>query len=383
MADSDVLRELGDPIERLRREIWAVLELSRAKIAAQTAGAAATGRSAERISLALAGFAVLLAGLIVALTVRSINGPLRRLVDGTRAVADGAFGTQVEGGVSDEFAELARDFNAMVRRLGELDEMKRGFVSNVSHELKTPLVAMQETNRLLLEGLPGPLTERQRRLLELNLQGSRRLSAMIANLLDLARLEAGAMRYDMRQHDLRDIVRAATGELEAWADERSVSFELDLPASPLTVRCDADRMVQLLVNLLDNAVKFSPEGRTVSVSVRETLTPPDDRPDAARLASSGPFAEVRVADLGPGIPHGEKERVFERFHQAHRGTKRAGSGVGLGLAICREIVRAHTGASWVADNVPSGCVFVVLLPTGRSGGTNSGTTRKPSKEHAQ
>jgi two-component system sensor histidine kinase GlrK len=302
----------------------------------------------------------------VVLTVRSIREPLKHLIEGTRTVASGEFTYQLAATEGDEFAALAEDFNTMVRRLGELDRMKRGFVSHVSHELKTPLVAMQETNRLLLDGLPGPLNERQRRMLDLNLQGSRRLSAMIANLLDLARLESGGMRYDIRPHDLGALARDATAELEALAHERGVSFELDLPQPPVIVECDADRVTQVLVNLVDNAVKFSPQGRPVTVAVRLEPALPADTPRAfvAALgpARSSPFAAVRVADLGAGVPDSEKLRVFEKFRQAHAGSKRAGAGVGLGLAISAEIVRAHAGTIWVADNHPSGSVFVVLLP---------------------
>ncbi len=384
MADADVLATLGDPLERLRRVTWGVLGLARDGIAARAADAAATGREAESVSLAVAGVALLLAGLIVVLTVRSINEPLRRLVAGTRAVAGGTFATRIEGGDSDEFAELADDFNTMVRRLGELDDMKRGFVSRVSHELKTPLVAMQETNRVLLDGLAGPLTDRQRRLLELNLGGGRRLSAMIANLLDLARLEAGAMRYDLRPHDLVELATTAAGELDAWARERGVAFELHLPPSPLVVSCDADRTVQVLVNLLDNAVKFSPQGATVALAVRALPGPPEAMPADAQAAVSArrrqAFAEVTVADSGPGVPEDERTRVFEKFHQAHAGTARAGSGVGLGLAICREIVRAHGGAAWVTDNHPRGSVFVVLIPLAREAGRRAPGSSVPARE---
>jgi signal transduction histidine kinase len=379
VPDAMLTEVLATPIERLNRQTWVVLNASRQGIAAQVASVAESGRTAEWVSLALAGIAVLLAVLIVILTVRSIREPLRRLIEGTRAVASGEFSYQLDTTRGDEFADLAEDFNTMVRRLGELDRMKRGFVSHVSHELKTPLVAMQETNRLLLDGLPGPLTERQRRLLELNLQGSRRLSAMIANLLDLARVESGGMTYDIQPHDLAALARGATAELETLALERGVRFELDLPNEPVTVECDADRVMQVLVNLCDNAVKFSPEGGPITIVVRPEPALPSDTPRAAaaslRSGRSGPFAAVRVADLGGGVPEGEKARVFEKFRQAHQGSKRAGSGVGLGLAISAEIVRAHAGAIWVADNKPAGSVFVVLLPLAQPGPDRSGAGR--------
>ena len=366
IPDARIEEALAAPIEKLSRQTWAVLRAAREGIDAQVAAVGAAGRDAERLSLAIVAIAVLLALLIVILTVRSIREPLARLIEGTRSVASGQFDTQLDTIEGDEFAALAEDFNTMVRRLGELDEMKRGFVSHVSHELKTPLVAMQETNRLLLDGLPGPLTDRQRRLLELNLQGSSRLSAMIGNLLDLARLEAGAMRYEVRPCDLAALARGAAGELEALAAERRLRLELELPPAPLVVACDADRIVQVIVNLCDNAVKFSPPGETITVSVRLEPALPQDAPrtgmGGAARPGSGPFAVVRVADHGPGVPAAERRRVFEKFRQAHRGSRRAGSGVGLGLAICAEIVRAHGGAVWVTDNRPSGSVFAVLLP---------------------
>jgi signal transduction histidine kinase len=366
-SDAELLEVLAAPLERLRSETWAVLNASGEGIAAQVATATAAGRDAQRLSLAVAVLAVLSAVLIVVLTVRSIGEPLRRLTEGTRTVARGTFTYQLDASRGDEFAELAQDFNTMVRRLGELDQMKREFVSHVSHELKTPLVAMQETNRLLLDGVPGALTERQRRLLELNLQGSRRLSAMISNLLDLARLEAGGMKYDIREHDLGALVRAAASELEAWAGERGVRFEIDVPQVPLLIHCDADRVMHLIVNLLDNAAKFSPPEGAVTVRVRrvQCLPPRMPRELARSLPSGGDekaYATIEIEDRGPGIPDRDKRVVFERFRQARRGALQGSAGVGLGLAICREIVRAHGGAVWAADNHPAGSIFTVILP---------------------
>ena len=338
------------------------------------------GQAAQRLSLIVAGLALLLAVLIVVLTVRSIKEPLQRLTEGTRTVARGTFTYQLDTSRGDEFAELAEDFNTMVRRLGELDRMKREFVSHVSHELKTPLVAMQETNRLLLDGPPGPLTERQRRLLELNLQGSRRLSAMISNLLDLARLEAGVMRYDVRQHELGALTRNAASELEAWAQERGVRFDLDVPDTTLPAHCDADRLSQVLVNLLDNAAKFSPRESAVTVRVRAEASLPPSMPRdlAGSFAAAGGgrrYAVLEIADHGPGIPDRNKRLVFEKFHQTEKGSKQASAGVGLGLAICREIVHAHAGEIWVADNHPMGCVFTVVLPLHRPGDERVGNGR--------
>jgi len=295
--------------------------------------------------------AIVLAAVAVVLTVRSISVPLRRLTEVTRAVAGGALETRVEVEGNDEFARLADDFNAMVRRLDELDRLKRDFVSHVSHELKTPLAAMQETTRLLLDEAPGPLTAKQRRLLELTLQSARRLAAMIRNLLDLSRLEAGAMDYDRRPWTLEELVVPAAAELEAWARERGVGVEVRVEQPSGEVPCDRDRIVQVVQNLLDNAVKFSPSGSTVVVRARVV----DEATDPPRRA------EVAVADHGPGIPPEERRRAFERFRQLAGGRRRANAGVGLGLAICRQIVEAHGGEIVIADNPGGGTVVQFTL----------------------
>jgi two-component system sensor histidine kinase GlrK len=298
-------------------------------------------RRAERVSWWTALAALVLSLPIVVLTLRSIQRPLSRLLEGTRAVAEGRFAYRLEAKGKDELSELAGSFNRMVERLGELDRLKSDFLSHVSHELRTPLVAMRETNDALLDELAGPLAAEQRRLLELNQRGGERLTRMLTRLLDLARMEAGAVEYDLRPHDLGTMVRET---VEGWGGhaERRSRLDLDLPATPVVVRCDRERFPQVIENLLANAEKYSPAGG----------------PIALRLAREGGAAVLAVEDEGPGVPELEKPRIFEKFHRA-RGPARPG--FGLGLAICREIVIAHGGAIWVEDNEPRGSRFCVRL----------------------
>ena len=346
-SQGEALERALAAIDAVRTRNQVVLEANQVAIARLVERSAAAGAAATRLSVLSTLAAIVLAAVAVVLTVRSISVPLRRLTEVTRAVAGGALESRVEVAGNDEFARLADDFNAMVRRLDELDRLKRDFVSHVSHELKTPLAAMQETTRLLLDEAPGPLTAKQRRLLELTLQSARRLAAMIRNLLDLSRLEAGAMDYDRKPWTLEELVVPAAAELEAWARERGVGVEVRVEQSSAEVRCDRDRIVQVVQNLLDNAVKFSLSGSTVVVRARVL----DEAADPPRRA------EVAVADHGPGIPPEERSRVFERFRQLAGGRRRANAGVGLGLAICREIVEAHGGEIVIADN-PGGGTLV-------------------------
>ncbi len=365
-----VEQQLTEPIADLRRQVWVVAATIQAAIEAGVANSARAARNAQRLSVTVMSAALALGTAIVFATVRSINAPLQRLADATRRVAKGDFSHHLQPSRGDEFAQMSADFNTMVDRLGELDGMKRQFVAHVSHELKTPLVAMQETNRLLLEGTPGALTDRQRRLLTLNLQGAERLAGTIANLLDLSSAEAGAMTYLFADHDLAALAERAAADFEALAHERRVVIEVQRPADGLDAECDAGRILQVLHNLLDNAVKFAPPETAVAITVG-----PADGSTPAGAAPVPPLAcaELAVSDRGPGIPDADKDAVFERFHQLRGGRRRAG-GVGLGLAICREIVRAHGGAIWMADTPGGGCTARILLPRRQAPGATEGRT---------
>ena len=362
VVENEFLGSLG----RAQAQALALATATRVAIREDAARAQSSADRASVLSLAAASMALLVGAVALTLTVRSIQRPLTRLARGTRAVAQGHFDELIEIRGGDEFALLAADFNQMVKKLGELDQMKKDLLSHVSHELKAPLAAMQETNQLLLEGIPGPVTEDQRRLIGLNLQSARRLSALIAKLLDLSRMEAGVMDYDLRPHDLSPVLRGACGEMQALAGERGVALRLSLPPHPLWIFGDADRLYQVVANLLENAIKFSPRGSEVrlAASLAEDLpphTPERVRPSLAWDPSGKEAVLVSVSDSGPGIPADQRDKIFERFHQVPRGRGREGGGVGLGLAICREIVSAHGGAIWVANSDGQGSLFTVAL----------------------
>src|SRR5215467_6116659 len=165
-------------------------------------------------------------------------------------------------------SRLARENRSQAERVLEVSQMKQNFISHVSHELKAPLASMQETTQLMLERIPGSLTEKQERLLALNLQSGKRLAVMIGNLLDISRLEAGVVEYDMQVHDLAEIAESVINEHSRQAQEKSVRVATDIANESLMVRCDSNRMVQILSNLLDNAVRFSPRGGTVTLCLR-------------------------------------------------------------------------------------------------------------------
>jgi len=137
---------------------------------------------------------------------------------------------------------LTRDHRHMLVRMKEVDQMKKNFISHVSHELKAPLASMQETTHLMLERIPGPLTEKQQRLLELNLQSGKRLAQMIGNILDLSRLEAGIVEYEMQKADITELMHGVVIEVSNQARDKSLRLLIDIQREPLTVECDPNRL---------------------------------------------------------------------------------------------------------------------------------------------
>jgi signal transduction histidine kinase len=361
---------LEEDFELLQTQIESVFDAAKQSIKIKLDRSEKTSKMAEIVSICVAAAAFMISILIWFLIYRSISKPLINLIEGTRAIADGKFFYRLDTSRDDEFAQLAKDFNTMARRLNELDAMKKDFVSHVSHELKAPLASMHETIQLLLEQIPGPLTEKQKRLLELNLQSGERLTSMIRNLLDLSRIEAGVMEYEMKNRDLIPLVRTAIAELQGQAQEKQIQIQTILPSAPLHVECDGDRIVQVIVNLVGNAVKFSPKLGAIQIQVEaiEDFFKQIPRHVGQQFSNSeqqGNFGLVTVADSGPGVADSDKEKIFEKFHQAKQEKKIAGQGVGLGLAICRTIVQAHHGAVWVEDNPGGGSRFLLLLPPGK------------------
>jgi two-component system sensor histidine kinase GlrK len=360
---------LSEHLERLRAQAQTVYNATQETIESEIQNSADMGAQAQWISLSAAALSLILSCLVSFVILRSIAEPLHNLTQGTRAIAEGKFFYRLDTSRTDEFSQLARDFNSMTQRLNELDQMKKDFVSHVSHELKAPLASMQETIHLMLEQIPGSLNEKQKRLLELNFQSGKRLSSMLGNLLDLSRMEAGALEYELRMRDLGELVRTALAEFEVQAGEKSLQIKEELPAQPVFVECDGDRIIQVIGNVVGNGIKFSRDGGLIRVSVQTCNRVPATIPDAWReivQTDGNPFALIAVADSGPGIPDQHKEKIFEKFHQVKQGKKIAGQGVGLGLAICRTIVEAHRGAIWVEDNPEGGSVISVLLPTGEA-----------------
>ena len=354
---TDLLLPLQARLDSIREHTRRLGTASQEAMMAQLTRNTSAARRAEQLSWIAGGLVLVVSVIVSAMIIRSITDGLARLAAGTREVAQGRFGHRLGDLRDDEFAQVARDFNTMTIRLGELDRMKRDFISKVSHDLKTPLASMQETIVALLDEVPGPLLPRQRRLLELNRQSGERLYGMLAKLLDLSRLEAGVFAPRLERIHLHELIEDVA-EFHSHPDAPVV---VESPMLEISLVCDRDRVEQLLHNLVENAVKFASPG---GVSIRAVL----ERQSAGQYRGCRlPAAHIVVQDDGPGVSDDEKERIFERFFQGSAGSGRAPGGVGLGLTICREIVTVHGGAIWVDDRPGGGSRFHVLLPDAQIG----------------
>ncbi|MBC7668840.1 MAG: CHASE3 domain-containing protein [Gemmatimonadaceae bacterium] len=238
---------------------------------------------------------------------------------------------------------------AAVRDMSErrrIEQMKSEFVSTVSHELRTPLTSIAGSLGLLAGGAGGELSERTGRLVGIAHANSQRLVRLINDILDTEKIESGQMTFAMEAMDVVELARRALDAMQGLADELGVKLVLTA-SEALTVRGDADRLAQVLTNLLSNAAKFSPKDATVEVSI-------------SRL--EGGRARVSVRDHGPGVPESFRQRIFSKFAQADGSDTRRLGGTGLGLAICREIVERHGGRIFFDSPPGEGATFHVDLP---------------------
>ncbi|HZV85273.1 MAG TPA: CHASE3 domain-containing protein, partial [Brevundimonas sp.] len=237
---------------------------------------------------------------------------------------------------------------AVIRDITErrrVETMKDAFVSTVSHELRTPLTSIAGSLGLLAAGAAGALPDKAVRLVGIAHSNSLRLVRLINDILDVEKLESGNLALTMTELDLREIARRSIEGANGYAEQLGVTLSL-APGDSAPVRGDADRLVQVVTNLLSNAAKFSPAGGTVRVSVH-----PETR-----------IARLSVADQGPGIPENFRSRIFGKFAQADETDTRAKGGTGLGLAIAKEIAERHGGRLWFESAEGEGATFHLDLP---------------------
>ena len=234
-----------------------------------------------------------------------------------------------------------------ITREKEIDQMKSDFISLVSHELRTPLTSIIGFVSFILDGKAGEINDKQRNSLVRVQRQSKRLAALINDLLDISRIESGRIQMEQAPTSILDIVTQRIDEIRPQADEKSIQLDLTAPESVPQIFGDEARMGQVFTNLIGNAIKFTPNNGEVSVKVE----------------ADGNLLHVEVIDTGPGIPPEERQKIFDKFYQLSDISTRQQGGSGLGLSISKSIVEAHGGKLWIDDgNQGKGSNFQFVLP---------------------
>jgi signal transduction histidine kinase len=292
------------------------------------------------VGAAAIGLAVALA--LMLLLTRRITRPLTAMQAATHRVAEGDLRTELGRTGTQELDELASDFNLMVRRLAERDGETREFLMRVTHDLRTPLTAIRGHAAALSDGVvpPGDVA----RSLSAIEGEATRLETLVADLLDLARLDAHRFKLDLARVEPSDVLERAFDAMEAEAAARELTYERRIELMPSVVT-DESRVQQIVVNLLDNALRWTPAGGTVCL-------------EGSSLPGGG-FAAA-VTDTGPGVPDSDRERIFDAFQSLE--TPEGHRGSGLGLAISRQLARALGGDVRVESREGAGSCFVLELP---------------------
>ena len=301
----------------------------------------------QRISKAIvmAVLWVMMAALIaVYFITEKITGPLKKISTAAKQFASGKFDTRVEVSGSDEVAELAVAFNNMAESLDNYDSMRNTFISNVSHDLRTPMTSISGFVDGILDGVIPP--EKYDYYLTIISSEVKRLSRLVSTLLDISKIQAGERKFTMAPFDICEMSRQIVISFEKTIEEKRLDVEFNCDDDNISVLADRDAIYQIMYNLCDNAVKFSKEGGLLRISI--------NRQKNKKL-------RISVYNEGAGIPENDIPYVFERFYKSDKSRGLNKTGVGLGLYISKTIIDAHKEKIWVESENGKNCEFSFTL----------------------
>jgi two-component system sensor histidine kinase BaeS len=307
-------------------------------------------RAAVREALSVAAGAAVVAALLVsAFVTRQVVTPVQRMMQASQRIAEGHYEQRVDvpgslpRGELDELAQLALSFNQMAARLEHTEAMRRQLIGDVAHELRTPLTTIKGTAEGLIDGVLPPDPETFHHIY----READRLQRLVYDLQELSRVEAGAYTLDRKPVAVADLVSATVARLQRQFDDKGVSLEAALPPGLPPVLADEDRIGQVLLNLVGNALQYTPAGGAVHVTA----------------AQDGDTVAISVSDTGIGIPAEHLPHLFTRFYRVDKSRSRAGGGSGIGLTIARHLVEAHGGQVRAESAGPGqGSTFSFTLP---------------------
>ena len=340
---------LADRLERLTNEL---VNKAEAEMVARVENSHAAYMTSQKMVI---GFAVGSVGLALLLGYAiswSLLGPVQRMDVQLHQIAQGDFSQRVTVPNRDELGTLAANLNRMTEELGRLYQQleaasrhKSQFLANMSHELRTPLNAILGYTELIMDEIYGAVPEKIREVLGRVQQSGKHLLGLINAVLDLSRIEAGRLTLILADYAMPDLVQTVFVAVESLAAEKRLALKVSMPPDLPPGRGDAQRLSQVLLNLVGNAIKFTEVGE---VSVQVT-------------AADGVFT-VAVSDTGPGITEADQQKIFEEFQQADSTSTRKQGGTGLGLAIAKKIIDLHGGRIGVESHLGKGSTFWFTLP---------------------
>ncbi len=274
---------------------------------------------------------------------RRVVNPIRQMMHASRRIANGDYHERVQELGRDELGQLAGSFNQMAASLERTETMRRELIGNVAHELRTPLTNIKGYMEGLMDGVLPPEPDTY----QLVYREADRLQRLVDDLQELSRVEAGVVALHRQPHPLRELVEQTVRRLRPQFEEKDVALRLEISASLPPVLADEDRLGQVLLNLVGNALQYTPSGGTVSITAAQAQN----------------LVEILIQDNGIGIPAEHLPHLFDRFYRVDKSRSRAGGGSGIGLTIARHLVEAHGGRIWALSDGPGqGSTFGIALP---------------------
>jgi signal transduction histidine kinase len=301
-------------------------------------------------AISLAALAAFATALIVSgFFARQVVQPVREMVGATQKIAEGDYRSRVrvparqEPEDMDELAQLALRFNQMAYRLDQIETMRRRLIGDVAHELRTPLTTIKGYMEGMMDGVVPADEETYMRVH----QEADRLQRLVMDLQELSQVEANAVQFNFKPTSIADLIRATQERLQRQYDDKNVKLVIDIPATLPKVEVDADRIQQVLTNLIGNALQYTSEGGQVTVQTKV----------------SGNEVVVSIRDNGIGISAEHLPHIFDRFYRVDKSRSRVGGGSGIGLTIAKHLIEAHGGKIWVESaGIHNGSTFYFTLP---------------------
>jgi histidine kinase len=290
-----------------------------------------------------------LAAMVVAFVLsvffsRSVIAPVQAMSLASQRIADGHYDERVPVKGADELAQLATRFNQMAEKLNQIESTRRRLIGDISHELRTPLTAIKGSMEGLMDGVLPADDETYR---QIHAEADR-LNRLVDDLQELSRVEAGALELDLQPVDVVSVVRSVTKRIISQSESKRISLDFELAPDLPRVLADEDRTVQVLTNLVGNALQYTPEGGRIIISAQQIKNE----------------VQISVRDTGIGIPSEHLGHIFDRFYRVDKSrSRRAGGGSGIGLTIVRALIEAHGGRIWVeSPGEGRGSKFTFTLP---------------------